>query len=493
MSFEELFPIQYIPADQWQALIPLLVMSLSSVLALLFSPWHDKGRLAAFTSLAAGSVLALLSLSFSVPDAPVSVLGGILVIDRLSQIFSALAVAAGLAAAFMTMGFDRRERLHSEVYSLIAFAVVGMMILVSTRDLMVLFIGLELMSLAVYVLVSLRRQASGSAEAGLKYFLLGGVASAILLYGVTLLYGSTGSMKFDVIGQALSRVWQSHTPMLPVLGLAMVGIGFLFKVGAVPFHVWIPDVYTGASTPVTGFMISGVKATAIGALLRFSSDVFAVPGLLAVGGSFYWILWAIIAFTLLFGALVGLQQTSLKRMLAYSTIAHTGYVLLGFLALIVGQENGASDAIVSYTLFYVVMNLGGFAVLTLISPEGSDEPSLQDLAGLGQRRPYLAFALSLFLLSMAGIPPTAGFFGKYYLFMSAMSAGELGLTVLAVVGSVISAAFYLRPMVYMYMKPGQETSVREARWFGSSAVVGLAAVLTLVMGLVPSWFSSLLK
>ncbi|WP_141732651.1 NADH-quinone oxidoreductase subunit N [Oligoflexus tunisiensis] len=493
MSFEELFPIQILAAEQWQALMPLLLMSLSSVLALLFSPWHNRGRLASFTTLVSGSVLALLSLSFSVPDAPVSIMGGVLVIDRLSQVFSALAVAAGLAGAFMTLGYDRRENLVSEVYALIAFSVVGMMILVSTRDLLMLFIGLELMSLAVYVLVSMRRQAATAAEAGLKYFLLGGVASAILLYGVTLLYGSTGSLKFDVIGEGLNRLWQNELPMLPVVGLVMVGIGFLFKVGAVPFHVWIPDVYTGASTPVTGFMISGVKATAIGALLRFSADVFALPGLLAVGGSFYWILWAIIAVTLIFGALVGLRQTSLKRMLAYSTIVHTGYVLLGFLALIMGQTEGASDAIVSYTLFYVVMNLGGFAVLTLLSPEDSDEPSLQDLAGLGQRRPYLAFALSLFLLSMAGIPPTAGFFGKYYLFMSALSAGELGLTVLAVVGSVISAAFYLRPLVYMYMRPGEQGITAEHRWAGSSAVVGLAAVLTVFMGLVPSWFSGLMK
>ncbi|MDQ3231894.1 MAG: NADH-quinone oxidoreductase subunit N [Pseudobdellovibrionaceae bacterium] len=492
MSFEELFPIHFIAAEQWQALIPLIVMSVSAVLALLASPWKPKGRLASFAVLTAGSVLALLSLSFSVPDAPVSVLGGVLVIDRLSQIFSALTIAAGLAAAFMTLGFDQREKLLTEVYSLIAFAVVGMMILVSTRDLMVLFIGLELMSLAVYVLVGMRRQSSDAAEAGLKYFLLGGVASAILLYGVSLLYGSTGSVKFDVIGQGLSRLWQNGTPMLPVLGLVMVGIGFLFKIGAVPFHVWIPDVYTGASTPVTGFMISGVKAAAIGSLLRFSSDVFSLPGLLSVGGSFYWILWTIIAVTLLFGALVGLRQTNLKRMLAYSTITHTGYVLLGFLALIIGQES-ASDAIVSYTLFYVVMNLGGFAVLTLISPEHSDEPTLQDLAGLGQRRPCLAFALSLFLLSMAGIPPTAGFFGKYYLFMSAVSAGELGLTILAVVGSVISAVFYLRPLVYMYMRPQGDDHGVEARWVGSSAVVGLAAVLTLLMGFVPSWFSSLMK
>ncbi len=493
MTFEQLFPIQFISSEQWQALIPLIVMGISSVLALLAAPWHHYGRVASLAALAAGSVIALLSLSFSVSDAPVSILGGVLVIDRLSQVFSAIAILSGLAAGIMSIGFDQREHLHNELYALIAFAVSGMIILVSTRDLVVLFIGLELMSLAVYVMVGMRRQAEGAAEAGLKYFLLGGAASAILLYGVTLLYGSSGSLKFDIIGSSLGRMWHDHTPMLPVLGLVMVGVGFLFKVGAVPFHSWIPDVYSGASTPVTGFMISGVKATAIGALLRFSSEVFALPGLMTSGGGFYWILWAIIAFTLLFGSLVGLRQTSLKRMLAYSTIAHTGYVLLGFMALIIGQKPEASDAIVSYTLFYVVMNLGGFAVLTLISPRDTDEPTLQDLAGLGQRRPYLAFALSLFLLSMAGIPPTAGFFGKYYLFMSALSAGELGLTVLAVVASIISAVFYLRPLVFMYMKSSDAELVNDSRWFGSSAVVGLAAVLTVVMGILPSWFSSLMK
>ncbi len=496
MSFAELFPIQFISADQWLAMIPLLVISASAVLALLASPWRTYGRVGSFTALAAGSVIALLSLSFSMNNPSVSILDGVLVVDRLSQIFSAIIIAAGLAAAFMTLGFDKREHIHTEVYSLIALAVAGMIVLVSTRDLVVLFIGLELMSLAVYVLVGMRRQSAAAAEAGLKYFLLGGAASAILLYGATLLYGSTGSLKFDVIGPALSRLWQDRIPMVPVLGLVMVGIGFLFKIGAVPFHVWIPDVYTGASTPVTGFMISAVKAAAIGVLLRFTSEVFAIPGLLEVGGGFYWILWAITALTLLYGSLVGLRQSSLKRMLAYSTIAHTGYVLLGFMALVIGQKPEASDAIVSYTLFYVVMNLGGFAVLTLITPADSDEPMLEDLAGLGRRRPYLAFALSLFLLSMAGIPPTAGFFGKYYLFMSALSAGEVGLTLLAVLSSIISAVFYLRPMVYMYMKTPEQSDASfgiPARWLGSSAVVGFAAVMTLVMGILPSWFSSLMK
>lgn len=197
--------------------------------------------------------------------------------------------------------------------------------------------------------------------------------------------------------------------------------------------------------------------------------------------------------TLLYGAFVGLQQTNLKRLLAYSTIAHTGYVLLGFIALIIGKQAEAAEAIIAYTLFYAVMNLGGFAVLTLLSPEGSDEPSLKNLAGLGQSRPYLAFALTVFLLSMAGIPPTAGFFGKYYLFAGALSVGELTLTVLAVIASVISAVFYLRPLVYMYTKPPETTEVIVQAWFGTKAVIGLTLILTLGMGFLPTLFMGFLK
>ncbi|MCX6128870.1 MAG: NADH-quinone oxidoreductase subunit N [Proteobacteria bacterium] len=428
MSFEELFPIQYFSADHWQALIPLMLMSITGVIALVLSPWKN-GRIMAFSALCAGSVLALLALAFMPLEAPLSLLGGVLVADRLSQIFSVLVIAAGLASALTSLGFDLREHIHS----------------------------------------------------------------AILLYGVSLLYGTTGSLRYDQLAHSWQTLWPEAVPVLPVIGLVMVGIGFLFKVGAVPFHVWIPDVYTGASTPVTGLMISGVKAAAIGALLRFTAEVFALPGLLALNGSFYWILWAITAATLLFGALLGLQQTSLKRMFAYSTIAHTGYVLLGFMALIIGQKAEAAEAIVSYTLFYVVMNLGGFAVLTLLSPKGSDEPFLKDLAGLGQRQPFVAFALSLFLMSMAGIPPTAGFFGKYYLFSAALSAGEVSLTILAAIASIISAAFYLRPLVYMYMKGPAERKEPSYHWLGSMFVISFAAVLTLAMGILPQWFSGFFK
>lgn len=498
MSFQELFPIQPPNALQWQAMIPLLAMSIMSIVALVCSPLKS-GRFFSFTAFVSGCVISLFALTFS-GESSIVLLDGTLVFDRISQVFSFIVVAAGLAAAIMSLGFDEREHFKPEYFPLMGMSLIGMMVLVSTRDLVLLFIALELLSLAVYILVSMRRTSAHGAEAGLKYFLLGGSASAILLYGVTLVYGSTGSLSYLGLQEAYKNLWQPDLPLLPAVGLGLIAIGFLFKIGAVPFHMWVPDVYMGAATPVTGFMISAVKAAAIGALLRFCAEVFALPGLLASEGAFSSILGVIIAATLIFGSFVGLRQQNLKRLFAYSTIAHTGYLLLGILALTVGQRPEAADAIASYTLFYAVMNIGGFAVLTQLSPRDDDEMDLKDLAGLGQRRPFMAFALSIFLLSMAGIPPTAGFFGKYYLFISAISAGQVALTVLAVLASVVSVVYYLRPLFYMYMQEQEAEAVggvgglsAAPRWFGSAAVVSLAVLLTLFMGLVPAWFSSLMQ
>lgn len=495
MTFSEIFPIQMLNADQWLALVPLMVMSVTGVLAMLVSPFHRLGRSAAFFILTLGSVISLVTIGLSSGTSQV-VLDGVVVVDRIARVFWFLLIGCGLATACMTQGYDDREHLLTEYYSLIAFAVVGMMMMVGTRNLVFLFIALELMSLAVYVLVAMRRQSAHAAEAGLKYFILGGSASAILLYGVTLLYGTTGSLNFLAIREASEQLWQpGGVPVLPALGLGLVGVGFLFKIGAVPFHMWVPDVYTGASTPVSGFMISGVKAAAVGAMLRFALEIFTTPVLRGHEGAFHLVLSVLTVATLGFGSLVGLRQTNVKRLFAYSTIAHSGYLLLGFLALTVGQRAEAADAIIAYTVFYAVMNLGAFAVLTQLSPEGSDELELEHLSGLGKRRPYLAFVFSVFLLSMAGIPPTAGFFGKYFLFFSAVSAGEITLTVLAVLASVISAVFYLRPMSYMYMREegGLEMGIGASRWFGSAAVVSFAVVLTLVLGLVPGWFSGMVR
>jgi NADH-quinone oxidoreductase subunit N len=343
-------------------------------------------------------------------------------------------------------------------------------------------------------MVSLQRQSPRSAEGGLKYFLLGGAASAVLLYGVTLLYGTTGTLLFGALVENSQSLWQGQFPILFVLGLVLVAVGLLFKVGAVPFHSWVPDVYTGAVTPVTGFMISAVKLAAVGLLVRLGAEIFALPGLFSEGGALSLILNIVTILTLLLGSLIGLAQTNLKRLLAYSTIAHTGYLLLGFAALTVGKHPEAADALASYAVIYAIMNIGCFAVLTLLTAEGKDDLEIKDLAGLGKRRPVLAFALSVFLLSMAGIPPTAGFFGKYYLFMSAIAADQIALTVLAALASLVSAAYYLRPLVTMYMDESSSVSedLPQARWLGASLVTGLSLIVTILFGLLPGFVSGLL-
>ena len=493
MSFSSMFPMNFIEGQQWLGILPLFCMTLTAIATLLLSALRHQGRAVAFAMLLIGSIAAVASTVVFPFQDTIVILDGVLVFDRLSQVFSAICVLAGLAAALMTLGFDEREELQPEYFSLIAFAVVGMLAMVSTRNLVFFFISLELMSLAVYVLVSMHRQSPMAAEAGLKYFLLGGAASAVLLYGASILYGTTGSLDVTGIREAFQSQWNGHLPLLPLVGLGLFSVGFLFKIGAFPFHVWIPDVYTGAATPVTGFMISAVKAAATGALLRMCLELFVGP--VSTEPTLVVIISAITVATLLFGSLVGVRQTRLKRIFAYSTIVHTGYVLLGFLALLGGGE-GAKDAassIVSYTIFYVVMNLGAFAVLTMISPKDNDDLTLDQLTGLGRRRPMLAFAMSVFLLSMAGIPPTAGFFGKYYLFSAALSSGYVWLTIVAALASVVSAVIYLRPMVYMYMKESEESfQVVPTSWLGSNIIVVLSLFLTVMMGLLPAWFSNLL-
>ena len=493
MTFNQLFPISFIQGADWIGLLPILCMTLTAVFTLILTPIKGAGRSLSFTMLLVGSIASVASSALFPFEQTIVLLDGVLVFDRLSQVFSAIVALAGLSAAVMSLGFDEREQFQTEFFSLIAFAVVGMMAMVSTRNIVFFFIALELMSLAVYILVGMHRQSPMSAEASLKYFLLGGAASAVMLYGASFLYGASGSLDASVIGGVFSSVWSEKLPILPIIGLALFSVGFLFKIGAFPFHFWIPDVYTGAATPVTGFMISAVKAAATGAFLRMSLDLFAYPAgqepiLIAV-------LSFIIFASLIFGSVVGMRQVRIKRIFAYSTIVHTGYVFLGFLALLSGGAGAkdASSAIVSYTIYYVVMNLGAFAVLTMISPKGDDDLTLDQLTGLGSRRPLLAFAMSVFLLSMAGIPPTAGFIGKYYVFSAALASGFTGMTIVAAIASILSAVIYLRPLVQMYMKEsGESFQAIPSHWFGSNVIVAVSLILTVVMGLAPAWFSRLL-
>jgi NADH-quinone oxidoreductase subunit N len=362
-----------------------------------------------------------------------------------------------------------------------------MMLMASALHLIVIFIALETLSLGVYVLVGFRRADRRSNEAALKYFILGSAASAVFLYGSALLYGATGSLNLSAILQLVQSAGPSTSTPLFALGAWLVVLGFLFKVASVPFHMWMPDVYEGAPAPVTGFMTTGLKAAAFATFVRVFLGLGFGHGLSAsIQAHVHDVIWACSVLTMLVGNVVALTQTNLKRMLAYSSIAHTGYLLVGMLTGAATPDGYA--AVVLYLVAYSVMNLGAFAILSLMSSKDDVGLNLHDFSGLSRRHPVLAFSMAVFLFSMAGVPPTAGFVAKYQLFYGAVQAGEVWLVVIAVLCSAISAYYYLRVLVYMYMR---EPAAGAAQKRTELSAWALFAVLVMVLatfqvGLVPA-------
>lgn len=406
----------------------------------------------------------------------VSLFNRMMLVDGFSLLFVLICCVAGLVTVVASLQYLDREALqHPEYYILLLFAAFGMMMMGAAMDLIVVFIALEIMSLAVYVLVGFRRSDRRSNEAAMKYFVLGSAASAVFLYGAALLYGATGSLN---ISTALSAS-PSGIPALLAIGGGLLVFGFLFKVAAVPFHMWMPDVYEGAPTPITGFMTTGIKAASFAAFVRilvhlgFSQDAL------------HDLIWWVAALTMLVGNAIALTQVNLKRMLAYSSIAHTGYLLVGLLA---GPGTSAGyGPVFMYLLAYTITNLGAFALLGAVGRKADLGTNLHDLAGLSRKHPWLALAMSVFLFSMAGIPPTAGFAAKYLMLSSAVQAGEISITVIAVLCSAISVYYYLRVLVFMYMRePASTGPVVSGRSFGAALSVALMVILVLGMGILPA-------
>jgi NADH-quinone oxidoreductase subunit N len=359
-----------------------------------------------------------------------------------------------------------------------------MMLMASATNTIVIFIALELMSLAIYVLVGFRRADRRCNEAAMKYFVLGSAASAVMLYGAALLYGATGSTNIKEILAFIQNAPAAMTPAF-TLGAWLMVIGFLFKIASVPFHMWMPDVYEGAPAPVTGFMTTGLKAAAFAAFLRIFVAVGYGNGLTEViQRHIHDILWVCAVLTMALGNFVALTQTNLKRMLAYSSIAHTGYLLVGILAA-PGSEQGYAP-VVMYLVAYAIMNLGAFVVLTMLGGREDQGMNLHDLSGLSRRRPWLAFSLAVFLFSLAGVPPTAGFVAKYLLFASAVQAGEISLVVISVLCSAVSVYYYLRVLVYMYMREpvGNAPAPQGSRF--AALAVALMVALTVQIGVLPA-------
>jgi NADH-quinone oxidoreductase subunit N len=357
-----------------------------------------------------------------------------------------------------------------EYYGLILFGTVGMCLMSSAVELVLIFIALEISSISTYVLAGFRRRAAISSEASLKYFLLGSFATAFFLYGVALMFGATGSTSISVIAQALRS---GPVPVLAYVGIAFMFVGLGFKVAAAPFHIWTPDVYEGAPAPVVGFMSTAPKAAAFAVLLRVMFESNA-PGRL-------WLVWVTAALSMTLGNVGALVQQNVKRLLAYSSIAHAGYLLVAFAAL----PNNGIPAAMFYTASYAAMNVGAFAVVSHLAGAGERYVSLDDYAGLGRRSPVLAATLTIFLLSLIGIPMTGGFFAKFYVFSAALQANLVGLTIIGVLNSAVGAYYYLRIIVVMYMREAREELPAIPVSPALGAAIGISIAATFYLGLLP--------
>jgi NADH-quinone oxidoreductase subunit N len=369
---------------------------------------------------------------------------GIVVVDRFRLFANWIFLLSGALSILISLAYVSKQRMQSgEVYSLMLFAVVGMMVMGGTEDLIIIFLGLEVMSIAIYALAALNRRDRRSAEAGLKYFLLGAFSTGFFLFGIALLFGATGSTNVTAIARAVAT-GATVAPLL-LFGVAFLAIGFGFKVAAVPFHMWTPDVYEGAPAPITAFMATGVKAAAFLAFLRVFAVAFGFPGIFE---SWYPILWWLAAITMVVANLIALVQPNVKRMLAYSSIAHGGYLLVA----IVAANEMASAAMLFYLLVYTLMNIGAFAIVISVAHQGEERLQVEDYAGFGWQQPALGVFLTIFLLSLAGFPGTGGFMGKIYLLQGAVDSGLWTLAIVLVLATVVSYWYYLRVAWYMWMR-----------------------------------------
>jgi NADH-quinone oxidoreductase subunit N len=403
---------------------------------------------------------------------------GVVVADNFGLFVTLVLVAVGVLTIMFSSPVVGRDGLpKGDYYALVLFSTAGMVMMATANDLLVVFIALEILSIAVYVLTGIRRDDPRATEAAFKYFLLGAFSSAFFLYGIAFTYGLSGSTRLDRVGAYLAAQALSDNPLI-LVGLGLLLVGFAFKVSAVPFHMWTPDAYEGAPAIVTGFMSTGVKAAAFAAFARVFLSAFG-----PFSGEWAPMVWVLAAATMVLGTVVGVAQTNLKRMLAYSSIAHGGYLLVGLVA----ANDVGKAAILFYLAAYAVTNLAAFGVIALLGARDAANDELRDYAGLWHTRPALAALMTVCLLSLGGLPPTAGFIGKWYIFSAAVGAGYYGLAVIGVLTSVISVFFYLRVVVMMYMadRPATLAAPAAASGVGMAALVA-SIVVILVLGVLPT-------
>jgi len=459
------------------AVLPEIIVAVYACAVLLIEPFLPKDR----REILAYFGLAALGLAFygtsQVMWTQLPVMNGMFILDPFSNFFKLVLYIAAAMTILLSMDYLKREGIElGEYYAFLLFATCGMMILVSASNLITVFLGLELMSISFYVLAGFKRFEERSLEAAAKYFILGSFSSGILLFGISLLFGLSGTTDLQGLAQQFRETGAGNPAW--VLAMILLVVGFGFKIAAVPFHMWTPDVYEGAPTPVTAFLSVGSKAASFAVFLR----VF-IEALDGIQADWRPLLILLSVATIVLGNVVALVQTNIKRMLAYSSIAHAGYALIG---LVVGGAMGIFSLML-YMLIYVFMTMGAFGVVTLIRKSGEEGDEINDLAGLARRDRLTAFAMLIFMFSLAGIPPTAGFVAKFYIFMAAVDAHLTWLVIVGVIFTAVSAYFYLKVVMVMYMKE-PEGSVQAITSPGAVMALTAAAVAVLLIGIYPGPF-----
>jgi NADH-quinone oxidoreductase subunit N len=479
-----------VPAQLASALGPDLVMVAGATVMMLWSAWRresDAHQRSVGTA-ALGIVVATMGLVVVYWVTGQTAKPGVIAVDNFRWASDMIVLIGAFCTIALSIEYNAREEITTaESHALVLFATSGMMLLAGARDLMIVFLGIEVMSVSVYILSAMNRRSNRSAEGALKYFLLGAFSTAFLLYGIALVYGATGATDLPTIYSRINQYNLFGSPAL-IIGVALLVVGFGFKVAAVPFHMWAPDVYEGAPTPITAFMAASVKAAAFAAFLRVWIEAFPyiAPGR---GLFYYWhnVIWGLAVATMIVGNIVALAQKNIKRLLAYSSIAHAGYVLA---ALVAGDTYGAS-AYVFYLLAYTLATFGAFAVVIALGNRGEPNLDVDDYAGLWRTRPALAVSMSVFMLSLLGFPIAGGlgFVAKWYVLQAALRSPDVPQVALAttiVLTSVISAGYYLRVVQVMFMKPRPEHPPAAARtgWW-TEGIVFASVILVLVFGVIP--------
>ena len=459
--------------------LPEILLTIAGTLLMVLDPILHKRSSYAFGHLSILALLAALGASVMAYQNPGPAFGGMLVIDGFGTFFRVLTIAVGLLTVLPSYGFlARQDAETSEYHALVLFSIAGQCLMAVSNDLIMVFIGLEISSISSYVLAGYLRDDKRNNESALKYFLLGSFATAFFLYGVALIYGATGSVN---LSNVRANVLQSGTDAMPLLAVAaaLMFVGLAFKVSAAPFQVWAPDVYQGAPTPVAAFMSAGPKAAAFAVFLRIFFTAFE-----PIGARWEPMVWIAALASMCVGNFAALLQTNIKRMLAYSSIAHAGYVLVALTA----RTNDGAAALMFYLASYALMNIGAFAAVAHLSGKGDRFVNIDDFKGLARKQPLAAAMFTIFLLSMIGVPLTAGFLGKFYVFKAALESHLVWLTVLGLLNSAVAAYYYLRILVMMYMhEPSEASDAAEPLSTSMGLALMLPALGTLVLGIFPNW------